>query len=31
MLTIGSFALALSAVIGCVWWACNADRDRDRG
>ncbi|MFL6530646.1 MAG: hypothetical protein ACJ8LI_05165 [Chthoniobacterales bacterium] len=27
MFTIASFALALSAVLGGVWWACTADRD----
>jgi len=28
MLTIGSFAIAAFAVLGCVFWACLNDRDR---
>src|ERR1700730_8186189 len=28
MLTIGSFALAFFAVVGCVFWACLTDHDR---
>jgi hypothetical protein len=28
MLTIGSFALAVFAVLGCVFWACLNERDQ---
>jgi MFS-type transporter involved in bile tolerance (Atg22 family) len=28
MLTIGSFAVAIFAVLGCVFWACLTDRDQ---
>jgi hypothetical protein len=28
MLTIGSFAIAVFAVLGGVFWACFDDRDR---
>ncbi|MEY2488339.1 MAG: hypothetical protein QOC70_281, partial [Verrucomicrobiota bacterium] len=28
MLTIGSFVIAIFAVVGCVFWACLNDRDR---
>jgi MFS-type transporter involved in bile tolerance (Atg22 family) len=28
MLTIGSFAIAVFAVLGCVFWACLNDRDQ---
>jgi hypothetical protein len=28
MFTVGSFAIALSAILGCVWWACAEDRDK---
>ena len=31
MFTIGSFALALTAILGGVWWACTADRDESSG
>jgi hypothetical protein len=27
MFTIGSFAIAVFAVLGCVFWACLNDRD----
>jgi hypothetical protein len=27
MLTVGSFAIAFVAVLGCVWWACLDDSD----
>jgi hypothetical protein len=27
MLTLGSFAIAVVAVLGGVWWACFKDRD----
>jgi len=28
MLTIGSFAIAFFAVLGCVWWACRNESDQ---
>jgi hypothetical protein len=28
MLTIGSFAVAFLAVLGCVFWACLTDSDQ---
>jgi MFS-type transporter involved in bile tolerance (Atg22 family) len=28
MLTLGSFAIAVFAVLGCVFWACLNDRDQ---
>jgi hypothetical protein len=28
MLTVGFFAFALVAVLGCVWWACLNDTDK---
>jgi hypothetical protein len=31
MFTIVSFALALTAVLGGVWWACTADHDESSG
>jgi hypothetical protein len=28
MLTLGSFAIAVFTVLGCVYWACLNDRDQ---
>lgn len=28
MLTLGSFAVAVVAIFGCVWWACLNDSDQ---
>jgi hypothetical protein len=28
MLTLGSFAIAVFTVLGCVFWACLNDRDQ---
>ncbi len=28
MIPLAFFAIALSAVLGCVWWACAEDRDQ---
>jgi MFS-type transporter involved in bile tolerance (Atg22 family) len=28
MLTLGSFAIAVFAILGCVFWACLNDRDQ---
>ena len=28
MLTLGSFAIAFFAILGCVWWACSNETDQ---
>ncbi len=27
MFALGFFAIALSSILGCVWWACAEDQD----